>query len=98
MIQFGIQSQIWDFCYIINANCWEKTLKYDLCTFSIFGSGVVTLTIWDCMLPLKVRLLGIFPFNKLVPGHNFSWSRTLMDPITELSLYFEVYSIQSPNF
>ena len=30
-----------------------KTPKYDLCTFSIFGSGVVTLTIWDCMLPLK---------------------------------------------
>jgi hypothetical protein len=46
----------------------------------------------------KIRLLGIFPLNKLVPGHNFSSSRNLMDPITELNLYFEVYSIQCPNF
>jgi hypothetical protein len=46
----------------------------------------------------KIRLLGILPPHKLVPGHNFSWSRNLMDHITELNLYFEVYSIQSPNF
>ncbi len=55
----GLNDPIWytksNMGFLLHYKCemLGKTLKYDLCTFSIFGSGVITLTIWDCMLPLK---------------------------------------------